>query len=314
MRFIKYSNNFYATLFFVTLLGAMMTLSMFLIIEYRFFKKQALGFLNLKADYQNYIVAFKRVLYDYNKLKERMRELEADLEGDKKSLYTVTPFDMTHTVEERAPSFLVVNREFDYLRSNAIEFSKKHDLEGAVKALYEFDSTADELLVRNRVGGKKVVLKKNIVNKGMRLNPKPNTLSYAQDMQFQWPMAKNDFWLGSKFGPRKKTNGTWGFHYGLDMPAPKGTPVKASAAGVIVEVSHTPSGYGKSIVIAHNKKYKTRYAHLDMIAVKNGQKVVAGERIGRVGATGAVRGKKPYHLHFEVSVFGEKINPLYVLS
>ena len=297
----------------------MITLTTFLLIEYQFFKKQATELLILKEDYQNYILAFKRVLCDYNKVKEHIRELEGCSEDEKKkSFYSLNQFDITSAFEGgTTPHFLVVNREFNYLRLNAIEFSKKHDLEDAVRNMYEFDEVDTQTHVPVCTREPKKVVLKNKVVATKQADSKLKSLqsfSASNDLRFQWPMEKSDFWLGSKFGPRKKIDGSWGFHYGLDMPAPRGTPVKASAAGVIVEVSYSPSGYGKSIVIAHNRKYKTRYAHLDFINVKNGQKVASGERIGKVGATGSVRGKRPYHLHFEVIVFGKKINPLEVLS
>jgi len=100
------------------------------------------------------------------------------------------------------------------------------------------------------------------------------------------------------------------------MAAVRGTPVYAAANGTVIEARHG-AGYGKTIVIAHNRKYRTRYAHLSSIGVKVGQTVYKGDQIGRVGATGSVRSKRgrdASHLHFEVCAFGKQVNPMYFLG
>lgn len=98
------------------------------------------------------------------------------------------------------------------------------------------------------------------------------------------------------------------------MAAPRGTPVKAAAEGMVVE-SRYVSGYGNTVVLAHQNGYKTRYAHLNKIYVKRFERVAAGHVIGTVGATGHVvkRGGDGSHLHFEVICGARKINPLHVL-
>lgn len=99
------------------------------------------------------------------------------------------------------------------------------------------------------------------------------------------------------------------------MAANKGTPVKAAAAGIVLE-SYWNNGYGNCIIVAHNRKYKTRYAHLHKRKVRVGQKVMTGEVIGTVGDTGLIvkKGHDGSHLHFEVYAFGRHINPLSVLA
>lgn len=164
------------------------------------------------------------------------------------------------------------------------------------------------------------------------IKPKPNVdISQAPSIiepvsqhkpslkSFVWPIERSSFWLSSKFGSRKKDNGSWGYHYGIDMAAPKGTPVMTAASGFIIEACYSTKGYGKTVVVVHNNKnYQTRYAHLDAVYVKVGQKVKQGMCIGAVGDTGFVRGenggKNAYHLHFEVKKNGEHIDPLCVLT
>ncbi|MEQ9363564.1 MAG: M23 family metallopeptidase, partial [Leptospirales bacterium] len=96
------------------------------------------------------------------------------------------------------------------------------------------------------------------------------------------------------------------FHGGLDIAAPRGTPVHASRGGKVIRVAGDAKGYGKLVVIEHKFGYKTYYGHLSAILVRKGQKVSADQIIGRVGATGRATGP---HLHFEVRKNGQRKNP-----
>src|ERR1051325_11399402 len=84
------------------------------------------------------------------------------------------------------------------------------------------------------------------------------------DITFAWPIDRSQFWLSSPYGPRRNPNRTRGFHWGIDMAAIKGTTVSAVASGTVVEAGFN-KGYGNTIVIKHNDKYRTRYAHLHRI-------------------------------------------------
>jgi murein DD-endopeptidase MepM/ murein hydrolase activator NlpD len=120
--------------------------------------------------------------------------------------------------------------------------------------------------------------------------------------------------LSSLFGPRKRIDGTWGFHHGVDMAAVKGTIVKAARAGTVTEACFQ-TGYGNTVVVQHTEKIKTRYAHLHAIRVSAGQKVKQGAVVGTVGETGFIRkkGKDGSHLHFEVYEKGKRVNPMHCL-
>ncbi|MFC4763317.1 M23 family metallopeptidase [Dyella koreensis] len=95
------------------------------------------------------------------------------------------------------------------------------------------------------------------------------------------------------------------FHAGIDFGAPKGTPVRAVADGVVV-TSTTQRSYGKVVVIKHEHGYRTLYAHNSQLLVKAGQVIHAGDTIARVGSTGRSTGS---HLHFEVHRSGERVDP-----
>ncbi|MBM3270923.1 MAG: M23 family metallopeptidase, partial [Candidatus Sericytochromatia bacterium] len=109
----------------------------------------------------------------------------------------------------------------------------------------------------------------------------------------------------SKFGPRT-LGGKQEFHNGYDIAVPEGTPVKAAAAGKVVETGNQPGGAGNYVVIDHGGGYTTKYFHLSTIGVKEGQMVQQGEEIAKSGNTGRSTGP---HLHFEVHKDGKPVDP-----
>lgn len=94
-------------------------------------------------------------------------------------------------------------------------------------------------------------------------------------------------------------------HEGLDIANDQGTPVYATADGA-VELSGRHGGYGFMIQINHGYGYKTLYAHLSKVLVRDGEQVRRGEVIGRSGNTGLSSGP---HLHYEVKINGISQNP-----
>lgn len=115
---------------------------------------------------------------------------------------------------------------------------------------------------------------------------------------FVWPVSGT---LTSSFGPR------WGrIHEGLDIAAPGGTPIRASASGTVISAGWM-GGYGNLVTIDHGGGVATAYAHQSSVAVGAGQRVVQGETIGYVGCTGSCTGN---HVHFEVRVNGSAVDPL----
>jgi hypothetical protein len=108
--------------------------------------------------------------------------------------------------------------------------------------------------------------------------------------------------VGDIFGPRGNR-----FHSGVDFVAGQGDPVHAAGAGRVVFAGYNSGGYGRLVVIRHTRGVTTWYAHLSRIALHRGERIRAGELVGRVGATGHATGP---HLHFEVRVRGAAVNPL----
>jgi murein DD-endopeptidase MepM/ murein hydrolase activator NlpD len=116
-----------------------------------------------------------------------------------------------------------------------------------------------------------------------------------------------DGYISSYFGPRTDPfTGRPGFHSGLDVAAPMGTPIHAVARG-IVTYAGVRSGYGEVVEIDHGNGYVTRYAHASRLLVHAGQRVDTGTVIARVGSTGRSTGA---HVHFEVWHDGRVVNPL----
>jgi len=123
-----------------------------------------------------------------------------------------------------------------------------------------------------------------------------------------WPLIG---WLSSTFGTRRDPfTGLNDFHTGLDISANHGTPIKATADGVVESVGYQ-GNYGNAIVLSHGYGIGTRFGHLSQFAVRQGQKVMRGEVIGYVGATGRATSS---HLHYEILINGQPINPLRLLT
>lgn len=122
----------------------------------------------------------------------------------------------------------------------------------------------------------------------------------AEKAPFSIPVRAN-FRFTSGFGPR------WGrMHAGTDFAAPIGTPIYATADGVVTHAGWA-SGYGRLIKIRHAFGIETRYAHLNAIGVSVGERVSRGDRIGDMGNSGRSTGP---HLHYEVRVDGKPVNPM----
>lgn len=119
-------------------------------------------------------------------------------------------------------------------------------------------------------------------------------------------------WIVGKFYPGQYLNATHpGGHNGVDLKAPKGTPIYPIGPGKVTLVADTPKG-GKNLKIAHEEgDVVSYYAHLDSISISNGQEVSQSTVIGTVGDTGNAKGRGA-HLHYEVKVKGNHVDPLSV--
>ncbi|MDE3187861.1 MAG: M23 family metallopeptidase [Acidobacteriota bacterium] len=123
------------------------------------------------------------------------------------------------------------------------------------------------------------------------------------DAPSMWPIEGR---VTSSFGEREDPlNGEGAFHPGIDISAPYGTAVRATADGEVSDAS-MGAGYGKEVVLDHGHDLLTVYGHLSGIAVLPGQHVTRGQVIGYVGQTGRATGP---HLHYEVRIHHVPVNP-----
>ncbi len=123
-----------------------------------------------------------------------------------------------------------------------------------------------------------------------------------------WPVVG---YLSSMFGSRKDPfTGGPDFHPGLDIAAQSGTPIRSTADGT-VESSEYSGNYGNAVVVRHGFGISTRYGHMSRITARTNQAVKRGDIIGYVGSTGRATSA---HLHYEILLNGQTINPLRLLA
>lgn len=125
--------------------------------------------------------------------------------------------------------------------------------------------------------------------------PKNSTVKFKSG--FSFPLPSGVWELSCPYGK--------GGHKGVDLRAPRGTPIKAAASGKVIEASYKGS-YGNCVVIDHGNGITTFYAHASAFCVSAGEYVAAGETIALVGSTGNSTGN---HLHFEIHIGNNRINP-----
>ncbi len=126
-----------------------------------------------------------------------------------------------------------------------------------------------------------------------------------------WLIPVNYVMISSPFGLREApTAGASTYHQGIDLAAPKNTPIVASRSGTVTQ-SSTSSSLGNYVIINHGDGYSSLYAHMETRAVSSGATVSAGQVIGYVGMSGIATG---YHLHFGIMVNGAYVNPAAYVS
>ncbi len=134
---------------------------------------------------------------------------------------------------------------------------------------------------------------------------------YASYMAFPGRQPAPGARFGSPFGNRiDPFNQHLSFHPGVDLVAPTGTAIFASAGGRVIQAG-PHGGYGYAVDIQHSSGVVTRYGHTSKLFVKAGDLVMPGQKIAEVGSTGRSTGP---HLHFEVIIDGTQVNPMHYLA
>jgi murein DD-endopeptidase MepM/ murein hydrolase activator NlpD len=309
-----------SVLFFSSIVAFLM---MMLLWEYRFFCRQNQELEQVKQQYYGYVDELQKKL-GYEKKIDFIENDSQDIQDvDVEGIIVVDEGLVDEGNDEeivqdeeyaRAGEHTVfINRQPEYLKESTLEYLKTEELNSLMTAL-DMEQWTD---YTEQVAAKPQ--QKHVVKKSSKRAQAPKKIQplrhVKKEVGLVWPIDKGMFWLSSLFGPRKRINGTWGFHHGIDMAATKGTAVKAARQGTVVEVG-LQKGYGNTVVIQHSGFLKTRYAHLNSVRVHQGQSVKQGAFIGTVGDTGFVRrqGKDGSHLHFEVYERDTRINPLHCLA
>ncbi len=137
----------------------------------------------------------------------------------------------------------------------------------------------------------------------------------ARDFPVRWPVGDGRRRRGiitQGYGPTSDpTTGAKGFHEGIDIAVPSGTPVLAAGTGTVTETGFSRS-LGVFVSVAHRSGFTTLYSHMQVnIGVKKGDAVAAGQQIGGVGTTGISTGP---HLHFQIELAGRTIDPMEILD
>ena len=135
----------------------------------------------------------------------------------------------------------------------------------------------------------------------------PSVQNAARYQNFDWPVRLARLTRGFIDGNARRGRRP---HWGLDLAAPRGTPIIAAHDGVVVYSGRDFSGYGNLILVENGYGWATLYAHLQSFQVREGERIRQGQVLGTMGRTGRATG---VHLHFEIRKFRDPIDPLPLL-
>ena len=260
---------------------------------------------------QQYIVKLEKIYSDQNETRSMLENIlnqmnnGNELEGAFLSLDEIGEKARKQILEESKQFYDQMveliekksNTGFSYgaFKENLITEFKKSEIDDS----FQYDSDvvsyrALKLKIRQNIH----VLK--VLERFLRQNQ-----MVKRSLPYSWPIAGGH--ITSRYGLRYSPFGYLNeFHIGVDLADQVGTPIYAAADG-LVHLAGRSSGYGLTVRLTHLFGYKTLYAHMSSVSVRTGQNVKKGQMIGRVGATGRTTGP---HLHFEVRLDDEHIDPM----
>lgn len=206
----------------------------------------------------------------------------------------------------------VMERQMEFYSSTLHDIEERDN--SVYRSIFGMDSIWIDTVGRRASAEDKLLsIEKRVVARSQSLDSVLLVAVNAGDMMLHVPAVppimprRGAFRISSPFGGRTDpVHHSRAFHEGQDFAAKKGTPIYATADGVVEEVKVQFRGYGNEVLINHGFGYKTLYAHMQKIVVAEGMRVQRGDMIGTVGNTGKSTGP---HVHYEVRYKGKKMNP-----
>ncbi|MFD2613862.1 M23 family metallopeptidase [Paenibacillus gansuensis] len=233
---------------------------------------------------QNKVIALSRQAGEVKQQVEEMKKLESDLRSYSSDTKTKEP---AHTVSKESPLF----RQKEGIGGTEIPATELGIEQLSKQAGLSFENSSKQLAA---LQGSFTLVKQEVLRKARELRHTPNL----------WPSDTHR--ITSAFGYREDPfTSRPTFHGGIDFGGPVGSPVYSTADGVVVEAGEDKAR-GLNIVVEHKQGLRTWYMHLSKLQVEQGDTVQKGQTIGLLGNTGRSTGP---HLHYEILVNGEKVDP-----
>lgn len=212
--------------------------------------------------------------------RQELSEMNVQLQEEKKSIALL--------MKEKQNQLKELNRQISAKESQAAEY--KAEIESQSKIIDQIRAAEKTEKNNNRKISDIGISSSNIYDDG----------------EFLWPCPSSQR-VTSEFGYRNSpTVGASSYHQGIDIGAPYGAEIKASADGVVFVADYQPNGAGNYVVLSHGGGLYTVYMHCSSLAVSAGQQVKRGETIAYVGSTGISTGN---HLHFGVQLGEKYVDP-----
>ncbi|HNX58184.1 MAG TPA: peptidoglycan DD-metalloendopeptidase family protein [Spirochaetota bacterium] len=246
--------------------------------------------------------------------KSGIEDADLDVPIDMDSVEDISENSDSHAKDAEKPKVYAFTTDDSMLYSSSdassivgkVSFAEKVEVLEKIEGESEFKGRSGQWMAVRRDNGNEGWIHSSLLAK---TKPEKRKITDEEGeygaLSFDAPVSgKSTSPFGSRIDPvTKKRNA---FHSGVDIAAPQGTPVKAASGGIVRKTEYNKNGYGKLIVIEHEKDFSTYYGHLSKIEVNKGQTVKKGDNIGAVGSTGKSTGP---HLHFEVRRGEKALDP-----
>jgi murein DD-endopeptidase MepM/ murein hydrolase activator NlpD len=238
----------------------------------------------------------KRLQKENNELKEKIKQINQQLDVMEIVLNDIQDRDdnIYRSIFEVEP-IPIENRNPFFNKDTKYDKIAEHE---TTKLLNIISDKTNQMIVQLSIEKRSMDTVASLVN---RKSDMLNSIPAIRPIKNMYQVTSG---FGRRYHPILKTIR---MHTGIDITAPKGTPIYATADGV-VSSDEGGSGYGITVVINHGYSYQTLYAHMSKKIVKPGQKIKRGQLIGYVGNTGLSMGA---HLHYEVIKGGNPVNPVH---